>query len=358
MTLVHNLNRLEEHNATIVVPSIPTAGFIGVSTHHAKFLFETPVKSLESVGSSPFSRLMYALLFPLLALRLARFCRTQNADTLIVSGVKSLTVAIVASQFCRAELIYYVRGWGRVTDFGSLSRYLIRASCARVLTVSEATSRAVASWLHVRNCNTEIICVNTSVDVAKEVQIAARSEGEKLRLCFVGSIIPLKGLDIILEALSRLERREQDGISITVVGGATSVSAVYAEKQREKLERLGSIDFCWNGYQSDAGRFIGASHFTVMASESEGLPRTALESIAKGVPVIAYPVGGLEDLLEAGKCGIVSESRDAEGFVRAIRLALSMSQRNYQIMSHNAVNLFREKYSIEQQVARFADACK
>jgi glycosyltransferase involved in cell wall biosynthesis len=65
--------------------------------------------------------------------------------------------------------------------------------------------------------------------------------------------------------------------------------------------------------------FFGQAHIVVMTSRIENLPYTVLEAMAWGRPVIATRVGGLPDLIEDGRTGILVEPDDHHGLADAIR---------------------------------------
>jgi len=56
----------------------------------------------------------------------------------------------------------------------------------------------------------------------------------------------------------------------------------------------------------------------VLTSVSEGLPNTILEAMASGLPVVSTHVGGVEELVENGKTGMLVPSKNAEMFAGAV----------------------------------------
>ena len=55
-----------------------------------------------------------------------------------------------------------------------------------------------------------------------------------------------------------------------------------------------------------------------MSSRHEGLPLAALEAMAHGVPVAAFGVGGLPDLIEPGRNGFLAPAGDLDALANAI----------------------------------------
>jgi len=71
------------------------------------------------------------------------------------------------------------------------------------------------------------------------------------------------------------------------------------------------------GQRGDVRELIGSSVATVLFSEREGLPRSSMESLSMGVPVVGSDIRGLRDLLEDG-CGILVARDDERSLAAAI----------------------------------------
>ena len=65
-----------------------------------------------------------------------------------------------------------------------------------------------------------------------------------------------------------------------------------------KLGVISRVRFC--GRQEDVRPYILASRATILASFREGLPRSSMESLACGIPVIGSNIRGIRDLLSDG----------------------------------------------------------
>ncbi len=134
----------------------------------------------------------------------------------------------------------------------------------------------------------------------------------------VGRLDENKGLHIVLNAMSQLERT---GIILVIVG---------AGPQRAILEALAaSLKI------GDRVRFIGAvaneklitwyqaANLFVLASAREGWPNVLCEAQACGLPAVATNAWGMPEIISDEKLGILVDNRTVDGFRQAIETALA-----------------------------------
>jgi glycosyltransferase involved in cell wall biosynthesis len=128
---------------------------------------------------------------------------------------------------------------------------------------------------------------------------------------WVGRLIPVKGADVLLEALAQLPDVPW---SASIVGDGS---------ERDRLERMSAAlrlghRVTFHGRIDDAARLLPAFDVIVLSSRSEGTPMVLLEAIAAGVPVIATAVGGVPDVIGPDEGLLVPPERPA-ALAQAIR---------------------------------------
>jgi len=66
-------------------------------------------------------------------------------------------------------------------------------------------------------------------------------------------------------------------------------------------------------------QLLEAADFFVLPSDTEGLPLSVLEAMAHGLPIIASRVGGIPELIDDEKEGLLVEPGDADALSTAIQ---------------------------------------
>lgn len=154
---------------------------------------------------------------------------------------------------------------------------------------------------------------------------------------FVGRVEPLKGIDILVEAMAMIERRDA---RLLVVGGddqaAGEVSRLRARAEQLRLD--GRIRFVGAVEQSRLPTYYNAADVCVVPSFYESFGLVAVEAMACGVPVVASRVGGLTGTIRDGETGYLIPWRCPEPFAERIDLLLENDElrRNLGKAAHQA----------------------
>lgn len=147
-------------------------------------------------------------------------------------------------------------------------------------------------------------------------------------LLFVGRLDPVKGLNVLLEALCLLLRRlageGQPSVCLSVIGGdAESAEAVREgafclDEVKERYGLKEMVAFLGSRAQDTLPYYYSAADVCVMPSLYESFGLVALEAMACGTPVIASRVGGLPYLVRDGVTGLLVGDNDPEALAEAL----------------------------------------
>ncbi len=135
--------------------------------------------------------------------------------------------------------------------------------------------------------------------------------GEKLLLA-VGALLPFKGHEIIIKALSSLPK-----CRLFIAGEGPERKFLY--RLSTSLGLNDRIQFLGRVQHEELAKFYGAADALVHASTREGWPNVLLESLACGTPVVAAGVGGIPEIITKPEAGILIYERTAEAIAKGVK---------------------------------------
>jgi glycosyltransferase involved in cell wall biosynthesis len=107
----------------------------------------------------------------------------------------------------------------------------------------------------------------------------------------------------------------QTGAARLVVVGQGPLQPVVAKLARDAPARVRLVPRL---APAEVARLLDDSTLLAISSASEGFPRVIMEAFARGRPVVATRVGGIPDLVETERNGVLVEPGDAEGLAAAL----------------------------------------
>lgn len=169
---------------------------------------------------------------------------------------------------------------------------------------------------------------------------------------FIGRLDHSKGVDLMIRAVSALDFLPAD-VVFEIAGKGTEEGAL-----RVLVDELGLQGrVLFNGYFShykDAIAFVAGAYCLVVPSRMDNFPTVVLEALAAGVPVVAFAAGGIPDMIEDGKDGLLVPAEDVEALGVAISRILSDEALRARMSAHASAS-FTAKFSIEQHVYAVED---
>ncbi len=169
---------------------------------------------------------------------------------------------------------------------------------------------------------------NRGIDLMRYENAPSRAQSRLRRglpddrklIVFVGALNESKGVRVLADAFSRVHLQHKDADLVYVGSGpmAGAIRAVAAENGwTDRLHLLGRQAF------SEVPHILLACDVFCLPSFGEGLPKSVVEAMAAGLPVIATHVGGIPSVLGHGDCGILIPPRDVDALAAALNRLLA-----------------------------------
>ena len=173
--------------------------------------------------------------------------------------------------------------------------------------------------------------------IAEEASSVSRIDR---KLCFVGHVIPTKGVYEMIQACKQI-----DNIKLHVIG---KVAPEVRSLMEEVAGKSGWLVFVGEVSHQEVIREMLSSGIFVLPSYTEGFPNVILESMACGCAIVATNVGAIPEMLDIKgnePCGLCSVPKDVDSLCHNIESLLEAPSQAY-LFSERAKKRVNEMYAI------------
>ncbi len=246
---------------------------------------------------------------------------------------------------------YYAR-------YGRSRLWLTEKIIYRHADVLLTNSDSIGDNLRHRYPDKRILAIRNLLDLP---DIALRSPADVpplWHIVSVGRLTPEKGHQYLIEALHLLNTKfNRKNFTATILGDGTLRTDLVQLANRYRLsDRIQMPGFC-----DDIFPMLSAAHLFVLPSLHESSPNALIEAMGVGLPCIASSVGGVLDLIDDEKNGLLVQPQSSEVLAEAIDSLLT-NQELAVYLGRNARRKIEEMFdsnrSIEQLEAIYQDcAC-
>lgn len=143
-----------------------------------------------------------------------------------------------------------------------------------------------------------------------------------------GDLVKRKNYDVAIEAISKTDNPY---IHYLICGAGPERDRLEIKVKNLGIEK--QIHFL--GFRTDIKELLKISDVFVLTSLQEGLPRSLMEAMAIGLPVIASKIRGNIDLIEDGKGGLLCQAVSSDEFAHALEAIANDSILREKMSEHN-----------------------
>jgi len=243
----------------------------------------------------------------LMAMCVSLLLHARKKQSLVIHANWGISgcIAGIVGMFIKCPVVTTLRGEdysrGRISRVdGYILKLALRLSSA-VVTVSDAMRISLLDSYpeyakklhHIPNGVNEQF-----LSVAKKRQYSDNSS-EPLRLITIGSLIPRKGIEQIIDALSLVGNEVQ----LTIVGDGPEKPRLQLLTNKLNLEHR--VFFKGEVEPSSVEQYLLNADVFILSSHNEGRPNVILEAFASGLPVIATAIDGVNELIQEKVTGFL-----------------------------------------------------
>jgi glycosyltransferase involved in cell wall biosynthesis len=298
-----------------------------------------PVTAFPIAGFTRPATLARAALF-------ARWCRTHRIAILQTCDFYANTFALPAAAL--AGVPVRVGSRRELAPDKTPTQITLQRQAYRCAHAVVANSPAAAAALRREGIQpSQIRIIPNGVDL--DSLAASRPRGPIRSLLTVANLRREKAHEVLFAAIASLVA-EGSALRLRVAGDGPR-----AAELRALAASLGIADrVTFLGHREDVAALLAESDLFVLPSRSEAFPNSVVEAMAAGVPVVASAVGGLVDLVEPGRTGLLVPPDDSSALASAIRSLMAAPERAA-ALGDAARRDVRERYSFDRMVRAFED---
>lgn len=207
-----------------------------------------------------------------------------------------------------------------IPNYALPRRQIIAAAeqASHMMTVCEALKKPL---LEMGIADEKVSVLRNGVDLEQFTpqdrdQARARWGLERPTLVSVGGLVPRKGHDIIIRALSSLP-----DIDLLIAGDGPEQAAL--ERLIRERDLGGRVRLLGRVAHEDLAGLYSASDCLVLASDREGWANVLLEAMACGTPVVATNIWGTGEVVRTPEAGLLVDARTPEALSDAIGTLLT-----------------------------------
>ncbi|MES2315106.1 MAG: glycosyltransferase [Patescibacteria group bacterium] len=181
--------------------------------------------------------------------------------------------------------------------------------------------------------------------MAKKIDMPFSDFNKKIVVGSIAELHPNKGLTYLLSALLDIKENHPEVITL-LIGGGELRSQLDAFIKAHGLEKHVYL----LGYLESASEYMKAFNIFILPSVKEGLPYTLLEAGYATLPVITTTVGGIPEIIEDMKSGVLIQPRKPAEIAHAI----AFYAEHLDVARQYARNLnesVKKKFALERMVA-------
>jgi glycosyltransferase involved in cell wall biosynthesis len=172
----------------------------------------------------------------------------------------------------------------------------------------------------------------------------------------IGRLDKHKDQLLLLEAFAESGLRQNS--QLILCGDETPDSYGYADTLRKYVAAHDLNDAVrFIPFTDSVNRLFSCFDIFVMPSRSETFGLVVVEAMAAGIPVIATNSGGVPEIIEDGKTGLLFDPRDKKKLIELLR-KLFESKELRTSLATEALNVVRERYDYQRQKRKFFEICE
>lgn len=258
----------------------------------------------------------------LYSFKFRKLCKKESIDIVHCNSIRAILTIGLGAKLSSSKLVLYIKSnlVGYVFCFPAffLADKILFQTETNKQKVPKSLLLLFKSKFRILKNAIDIDRVNKVLNL-QDLPKSKKLINQSMNLVFIGSVVERKGLKFLLEALNKIKKDGLD-VSLYIIGDHT-LDAKYSEELDELIVSYQLQDkIFFLGHKDEPLYYLHEMDFLVLPSLDEGVPKSVIESICMGIPVIAADVGGTREVILNNKNGFIVRPGHVDDLYSAIKL--------------------------------------
>jgi glycosyltransferase involved in cell wall biosynthesis len=289
---------------------------------------------------------------PFVVRRVAALARERGCRIIHASGIKGTLAGRIAARAVGAATIVHIHDLNRPGAVVSGLQRLFSKPTDLGVCVAEAIRELAVTGYHLRPDRVRIVFNSIALerfrtvpaDAAARVRTSLGIPPSAQLLGVIGRLYAVKGQLGLMRMMAPISQACPQCV-LLVIGDGPEREACEALARELGLTK----QILFLGQRADIPELLAALDVLVVPSQSEGLPLAAIEAMAAGRAVVGFDVGGMREVVEDGRTGVIVPRGDRGAFVQSVVALLQDGQRLARFRERASVSV--ERFTLARHIA-------
>ncbi|MFT7343540.1 MAG: glycosyltransferase involved in cell wall biosynthesis [Lentimonas sp.] len=170
---------------------------------------------------------------------------------------------------------------------------------------------------------------------------------DDLAIAIIGRLAPVKNHVFFIDTVFKAAKITQKSLKVFVVGDGEERGNIEEIISKKTLPK--NLEFVFTSWVKEMDVFNAGMDIICLTSKNEGTPVSLIEAQASGVAVLSTDVGGVRDVVDHDKTGIIVPPNRIDLFVEKLLVLIEDKQKR-DFMSQNGWNYVKDKFHYQKLV--------
>lgn len=284
-------------------------------------------------------------------------------DVLHLNSSKMGVTGTVIGKILRIpRIIFTAHGWAFNEDrplyqkmfFYSMYLFVINLS-NKTICVSKKTQEQISIFPFIRH---KIVVIYNGIEEPHFLTLHNAKEklslfypqldAKKIWIGVPAELHPIKGHDILIDALAQIIPLLKDTYQIICMGSGQIEEKLKNQVSQKSLEKY----VFFTGFLENAAQYMKAFEYIILPSRSEAMPLCVLEAGLSKSILLTSNVGGIPEIITDGESGFLFEKENIDELVENLKIIFSLSDGRKNEIHETLYKHITETFSLQKMILK------